>query len=165
MSYDLPGYHFNPIKTGQIFKQLRQAKGLSGSAAARLSGLTYDTIDNIERGRVQDIKFEAYFKLCVVYETSMEAVALLMLTGDEIDFRDRIMLYLPKEDNVMPADVLDAVPSFVPDTVVAAAEAVAATDAPVQPVRKSAEDTDNVAQLHKHIAKLMDLLEKAIERG
>jgi hypothetical protein len=58
-----------------------------------------------------------------------------------------------------------AVPSFVPDTVVAAAEAVAATDAPVQPVRKPAEDTDNVAQLHKHIAKLMDLLEKAIERG
>jgi hypothetical protein len=88
-----------------------------------------------------------------------------MLTGDEIDFRDRIMLYLPKEDNVMPADVLDAVPSFVPDTVVAAAEAVAATDAPVQPVRKPVEDTDNVAQLHKHIAKLMELLEIAITKG
>lgn len=164
MAYDLAGYHFNPIKTGQIFKQLRQAKGLSISAAARQSGLTYDTIDNIERGRVQDIKFEAYFKLCVVYETSIEAVVLLMLTGDEIDFRDRIMLYLPKEDNVMPADVLDVVPSIVPDTVVAAAEAVAATDAPVQPVRSSAGNHDNVAQLHKHIDRLITLLEVAIKK-
>ena len=159
MSYDLPGYHFNPIKTGQIFKQLRQAKGLSGSAAARLSGLTYDTIDNIERGRVQDIKFEAYFKLCVVYETSMEAVALLMLTGDEIDFRDRIMLYLPKEDNVMPADVLDAVPSFVPDTVVAAAEAVAATEKPpVQPQRTQTTE-EYITFLQSHIDRLTALLE------
>lgn len=159
MAYELAGYHFNQLKTGQIFKQLRQATGMSITSAAKKTGLTGDTIENIERGLVQGIKFEAYFKLCVAYGTSMEAVTLLMLAGDDIGFRDQIMLYQPKEDSVIPADTLDAVPSVVPDTAVAAAEAVAAAKNPPPPVPVSA---DYVAFLQSHIEHLTALLDKAM---
>ena len=35
MELDLAGYHFNQLKTGQIFKQLRQATGMSVKSAAK----------------------------------------------------------------------------------------------------------------------------------
>lgn len=165
MIYNLAGYHFNQLKTGQIFKQLRQATGMSITSAAKKTGITSDTIENIERGLVQGIKFEAFFKLCVAYGTSMEAVTLLMLAGDDIDYRDQIMLYQPKEDSVIPADVLDSVPSVVPDTAVAAAEAVAAAKNPPQPAQNTRTAEEYIAFLQSHIDQLIALLEKAMNRG
>lgn len=165
MIYNLAGYHFNQLKTGQIFKQLRQATGMSITSAAKKTGITSDTIENIERGLVQGIKFEAFFKLCVAYGTSMEAVTLLMLAGDDIDYRDQIMLYQPKEDSVIPADVLDSVPSVVPDTAVAAAEAVAAAKNPPAPAHVSRSTEEYIAFLQSHIDQLTALLEKAMNRG
>lgn len=165
MIYNLAGYHFNQLKTGQIFKQLRQATGMSITSAAKKTGITSDTIENIERGLVQGIKFEAFFKLCVAYGTSMEAVTLLMLAGDDIDYRDQIMLYQPKEDSIIPADVLDSVPSVVPDTAVAAAEAVAAAKNPPQPAQNTRTAEEYIAFLQSHIDQLTALLEKAMNRG
>lgn len=165
MIYNLAGYHFNQLKTGQIFKQLRQATGMSITSAAKKTGITSDTIENIERGLVQGIKFEAFFKLCVAYGTSMEAVTLLMLAGDDIDYRDQIMLYQPKEDSVIPADVLDSVPSVVPDTAVAAAEAVAAAKNPPQPAQNTRTAEEYIVFLQSHIDQLTALLEKAMNRG
>lgn len=162
MPQDLVTYHFNPIKTGQIFKQLRMDKGMSISSAAKRCGLTYDTVDNIERGRVQDIKLEAFLKLCCVYEQPMIMIVLLMLKGDDIDFIDKVLLYDNKTGGTLSASIFDSVPSIVPDTAVVAAEAVAATDTHPIPVRTAAENPDNVAQLHKHIAKLMELLELSL---
>lgn len=164
MTYNLSGYHFNQLKTGQIFKQLRQATGMSITSAAKKTGITSDTIENIERGLVQGIKFEAFFKLCVAYGTSMEAVTLLMLAGDDIDYRDQIMLYQPKEDSVIPADVLDSVPSVVPDTAVAAAEAVAAAKNPPQPAQNTRTADEYIAFLQAHVDRLTALLDKALTR-
>jgi YfiH family protein len=53
----------------------------------------------------------------------------------------------------------------VPDTVIAAAEAVAAADNPPDPVRRPAESPDYVAYLHQHIDHLTRLLELAITKG
>ena len=164
MTYNLAGYHFNQLKTGQIFKQLRQATGMSITSAAKKTGITSDTIENIERGLVQGIKFESFFKLCVAYGTSMEAVTLLMLAGDDIDYRDQIMLYQPKEDSVIPADLLDSVPSVVPDTAVAAAEAVAAAKNPPQPTQKTRTADEYIAFLQAHVDRLTALLDKALTR-
>lgn len=162
MPYTLQEYHFNPIKSGQILKRLRLEAGYSIASAAKLSGVSYDIIDNIERGRNQDIKFEVLFKLLCVYRTSIEAYTLLMLTDDDIGFRDQVMLYLPKEDNMIAADTLDSPPGVVPDTVVAVAEAVAAAESPTDSVRTSAENPDHIAYLHQHIDHLTRLLELAI---
>lgn len=164
MTYDLIHFHFNPVKTGQIIKQLCLDRGTSMAALAKKTGITYDTMDNIFRGRV-DAKFEQLFKICCVLGTPIEVLMLLMLKDEEIDFVDQVLLYDNKEDEAIPASDIDSVPSSVPDTVIAAAEAVAAAEVLPEPVRKSSENPDNVAQLHRHIAKLMDLLEKAIERG
>ena len=140
-------------------------KNLSVSAAAKQSGLTYDTIDNIERGRVQDIKLEACVKLCCVYEQPIVLIVLLMLKGDDVDFIDRVLLYDNKTGGSIPASIFESVPSIVPDTAVAAAEAVAAADVPPAPVRKSADTTEHVTYLHQHIDKLMSLLELAIKQN
>ena len=162
MSYDIVSFHFNPIKTGQIIKQLRLDKKMSISCLARRCGTTYDTIDNIERGRVQDVKFEMIFKMCCVLETSIEVLMLLMLKDEDIDFIDQVLLYNKQEDEVIPATGTDIAPASVPDTVVAVAEAVAATDMPAEPVRKPEENPEHIAYLYKHIDHLTRLLELAI---
>lgn len=164
MTYDLIHFHFNPVKTGQIIKQLCNDRGMSMASLAKKTGITYDTMDNIFRGRV-DVKFEQLFKVCCVLGLPIEALLLTMLKDEDVDFRDQILLYDNREDEAIPATNLDVVPSVVPDTVIAAAEAVAAAEVLPEPARKPAENPDNVVQLHRHIEKLMDLLEKAIERG
>lgn len=165
MACDLVHFHFNPVKTGQIIKQLRLGKGMSVSSLAKRSGITYDTVDNIERGRVQDVKFEALFKICCVLETPIEVLMLLMLKDEDIDFADQVLLYDNRGDEAIPSTDFDTVPSSVPDTVVAVAEAVAATDNPPEPVRRCAENPDHVAYLHQHIDHLTRLLEMAISKG
>lgn len=162
MACDLANYHFNPVKTGQIFKRFRLDLGMSITSVSKRSGLTYDTIDNIERGRVQDIKFEAMFKLCCVYCQPVEVVELLMLKDDSVDFMDQVLLYDNHQDESIPASNLESVPSSVPDTVIAAAEAVAATDISPAPVQKQAENPAHVAYLQQHIDHLTRLLEIAI---
>lgn len=162
MSYSLRDFHFNPIKLGQILKQLRQDKDISVAYISKRTGITRDTLDNIFSGDVRDVKFEQIFKLCCVLEIPIEVLLILMLKDEDIDFIDQVLLYDNKKDEAIPATDINTVPSSVPDTVVAAAEAVAAADNPPDPVRASAENPDNVAQLHKHIAKLMELLELSL---
>lgn len=162
MSYSLRDFHFNPIKLGQILKQLRQDKDISVAYISKRTGITRDTLDNIFSGDVRDVKFEQIFKLCCVLEIPIEVLLILMLKDEDIDFMDQVLFYDNKEDESIPATDINTVPSSVPDTVVAAAEAVAAADNPPDPVRTSAEIPDNVAQLHKHIAKLMELLELSL---
>lgn len=162
MSYSLRDFHFNPIKLGQILKQLRQDKDISVAYISKRTGITRDTLDNIFSGDVRDVKFEQIFKLCCVLEIPIEVLLILMLKDEDIDFMDQVLFYDNKEDESIPATDINTVPSSVPNTVVAAAEAVAAADNPPDPVRASAENPDNVAQLHKHIAKLMELLELSL---
>ena len=162
MSYSLRDFHFSPVKLGQILKQLRLDKDISVSYISKRTGITRDTLDNILSGDVRDVKFEQIFKLCCVLEIPIEVLLLLMLKDEDIDFVDQVLLYDNKEDEAIPATDINTVPSSIPNTVVAAAEAVAAADNPPDPVRTSAENPDNVAQLHKHIAKLMELLELAL---
>lgn len=162
MSYSLRDFHFNPIKLGQILKQLRQDKDISVAYISKRTGITRDTLDNIFSGDVRDVKFEQIFKLCCVLEIPIEVLLILMLKDEDIDFMDQVLLYDNKEDESIPATDINTVPSSVPNTVVAAAEAVAAADNPPDPVRASEENPDNVAQLHKHIAKLMELLELSL---
>ena len=162
MSYSLRDFHFSPVKLGQILKQLRLDKDISVSYISKHTGITRDTLDNILSGDVRDVKFEQIFKLCCVLEIPIEVLLLLMLKDEDIDFVDQVLLYDNKEDEAIPATDINTVPSSIPNTVVAAAEAVAAADNPPDPVRTSAENPDNVAQRHKHIAKLMELLELAL---
>ena len=162
MSYSLRDFHFSPVKLGQILKQLRLDKDISVSYISKHTGITRDTLDNILSGDVRDVKFEQIFKLCCVLEIPIEVLLLLMLKDEDIDFVDQVLLYDNKDDEAIPATDINTVPSSLPNTVVAAAEAVAAADNPPDPVRTSAENPDNVAQLHKHIAKLMELLELAL---
>lgn len=165
MSYTLKDFHFNPIKLGQILKQLRIDKNVSISYISKCTDITRDTLDKIFSGGVRDVKFEQIFKICCVLEIPIEVLMLLMLKDEDIDFIDQVLLYDNKEDEAVPATDLDTAPSSVPDTVVAAAEAVAAAENPPEPVRQTAENTDNVAHLHQHIGKLMELLEIAITKG
>ena len=158
MSHSLRDFHYNPIKLGQILKQLRQDKDISVAYISKRTGITRDTLDNIFSGDVRDGKFEQIFKLCCVLEIPIEVLLILMLKDEDIDFMDQVLLYDNKEDESIPATDINTVPSSVPDTVVAAAEAVAAADTPPDPVRASAENPDNVAQLHKHSGQRMELL-------
>lgn len=165
MSYTLKDFHFNAVKLGQILKQLRIDKNISIAYISKCTDITRDVLDKIFSGGVRDVKFEQIFKICCVLEIPIEVLMLLMLKDEDIDFADQVLLYDNKEDEPIPSTAIDTVPSSVPDTVVAVAEAVAAAEAPAQPVRATAENPDNVAQLHRHITKLMDLLEQAMSKG
>lgn len=143
MSYDLAAFHFNPRKAGQIFKQFCKDRGVSKSSLAKKCGTTYDTIDNIFSGKVQDITFERVFKFCVALEIPLEVYMMMMLKDEDIDFQDQILLYDNQEDNVLPISDIDTsqVPSPVPDTVVAAAEAVTAAESVPGEVRAPSDHT------------------------
>ena len=70
----------------------------------------------------------------------------------------------PKEDSVIPADLLDSVPSVVPDTAVAAAEAVAAAKNPTKPTQNTRTADEYIAFLQAHVDLLTALLDKALTR-
>lgn len=165
MSATLKEFHFNPVKFGQILKQLCKDKGISIAYLSKSTDITRDTIENLMRGAVRDVKFEQIFKFCVVLGLPIEVLMLLMLKDEDIDFFGQVLLYDNKEDEAIPASDLDSVPSSVPDTVLAAAEAVAAAGPPTQPVHTTAENHDHVAYLHQHIDHLTRLLELAIQKG
>jgi DNA-binding Xre family transcriptional regulator len=162
MSYSLRDFHFNPVKLGQIIKQLCAEKEIKPSYICKCTGITRDTFDNIVRGSVHDVKFEQLFKICCVLELPLAVIEALMVKDEDIDFEDQIVYYDAAHGEILPISDVDAAQIPVSDTVVAVAEAVAAADNPPDPVRTSAENPDNVAQLHKHIAKLMELLELSL---
>jgi DivIVA domain-containing protein len=145
MRYSLDTFHFNPHKVGQVFKQLCKERGVSQTALALKTGITYNTIGNIFAGKVQDIQFERVFKFCCALGMPMEALMLLMLKDEDIDFEDQILLYDKQADEVTPVTDVDTdqVLSIVPDTVAAVAQAVTAvesvpdTPAQAQEVRPS----------------------------
>ena len=164
MACDLVHFHFNPVKTGQIIKQLFLDRGMSMSALAKKTGITYDTLDNVIRGRVQDIKFECLFKICCVLGTPIEVLMLLMMKDEDVDFADQILLYDNRQDEAIPATDIDSVPSSVPDTVIAVAEAVAATDKPLEQAKPAPVTEEYVAFLQDHIKRLTALLELSMRR-
>lgn len=164
MSASLNEFHFNPVKLGQILKQLCKDKGISIAYLHKKTEITRDTIENIMRGAVRDVKFEQIFKFCVVLGIPVEALLLLMLKDEDIDFIDQVLLYDNKEDEAIPASDLDSVPGFVPDTVVAAAEAVAAAENPPQPAQNTRTADEYIAFLQAHVDRLTALLDKALTR-
>lgn len=137
MSHSLIDFHFNPRKLGQILKQLCKERGISKAALASKIGLSYDTIDNIFGGKIQEASFEKLFKVCCVIGIPMEVLMVLMLKDEDIDFRDEVLLYDVEGDESMPVSDIDQsqTPGPVSDTVSAVAGAVAAAESQLQEVR------------------------------
>lgn len=132
MAHSLESFHFNARKAGQIFRQLCKERGVSQASLAAQSGTSYDTVGNVFAGKVQDIPFERVFKFCCVLGIPIESYMMLMLTDEDIDFADRVLLYNSHEDEIIPASDIDPAQATapVPDTVVAVAEAAASAEPP-----------------------------------
>lgn len=141
MPHSIVSFHFSPYKIGQILRQYAKERNISQTSMQAKTGLSYDTIGNIYAGKVQKIPFEYLFKFCIVMEIPIEVIMMLMLKDEDIDFKDKVLLYDTVEDVSVP--VADAVPSLiagpVPDEVADAAVAVAAA-APVLDAAAAAAD-------------------------
>ena len=164
MPKSLQAFHFNARKSGQIFKQLCHEKGISQSAIAARTGISYDTVGNVFAGKVQDVTFEKAFKFCVVLGVPIEVYMMLMLKDEEIDFRDDILLYDIQQDDVVPVTVMEAtpVPSPVTESVTAVAAAAAAAPAPVQDPHVSTFTRDDISAVvdrldRRHAAEIAEL--------
>ena len=165
MPQNLVQFHFNPSKLGQILLQFSLQYNVSKSALSKKTGISRDTITNIFSGDTQEVSFEKLFKICCVLGIPMVVIEKLMVQDEDIDFADKIVMYDTASGDVLPATEIDIEKMPVPDTVIAAAEAVAATDNPTGTVCKPAESPDHVAYLHQHIDHLTRLLEIAITKG
>lgn len=165
MSQSLVQFHFNPVKLGQILRQFSVQYGISKTTLHKQTGISRDTITNIFSGDTQEVSFEKLFKLCCVLGVPMVVIEKLMVQDEDIDFADKIVMYDTASGDVLPASEVDIEKMPVPETVLAAAEAVAAADNPSDPVRSPAESPDYVAYLHQHIDHLTRLLELAITKG
>ena len=165
MSYTLSDFHFNPIKLGQIIKQLCAEKKIKPAYICKCTGITRDTVDNILRGFVHDIKFEQLFKICCVLEIPVAVIESLMIKDEDIDFVDQIVYYEAAHGEILPIAEVDAAQMPVSDTVVAVAEAVAATENPPIPAKSSMFTEEYVAFLQEHIKHLTNLLEMSLKVG
>lgn len=165
MPYTLRDFHFNPVKLGQIIKQLCAERNVKSSYICKCTGITRDTFDNIIRGAVHDVKFEQLFKICCVLETPVAVIEALMIKDEDIDFADQIVYYDASNGEVLPASDVDAAQMPVSDTVVAVAEAVAAAENPPQPARNTHTAEEYIAFLQGHIDRLTALLDKAMTKG
>ena len=165
MPQNLVQFPFNPSKLGQILLQFSLQYNVSKSALSKKTGISRDTITNIFSGDTQEVSFEKLFKICCVLGVPMVVIEKLMVQDEDIDFADKIVMYDTASGDVLPATEVDIEKMPVPDTVIAAAEAVAASDNPPDPVRKPAESPDYVAYIHQHIDHLTRLLELAITKG
>lgn len=173
MSQSLAMYRFNSMKFGVLCRQMAKEKHISQATMAAHTGLSYDTVGNIYMGKIQKIPFEYIFKFCIVLEVSMEVMLLLMLKGEDIDFKERILTYDSRKDEELPVPV--ALPSMTPgvvtdsvaDTAVAVAAAApvleaAAASAPVPDhIFYTAEDIDHAVRKAKaeYEARIADLKE------
>lgn len=161
MSYTLIDFHFNPRKLGQILKQLCKDRGISKASLASKTGLSYDTIDNIFAGKVQEVSFEKLFKICCVIGVPVEVVMMLMVKDEDIDFVDDILLYSVEANEALPVSDIDQsqTPGPVSDAVSAVAEAVAAAEAPSQDVR-SAADVPCSGYSREEVSLFLDRIER-----
>ena len=164
MPYSLRSFHFNPIKLGQIIKQLMSERKVTISYLHRTTDITRDTIENILSGKVHDVKFEQLFKICCVLEVPLAVIEMLMIKDEDIDFADSIVFYDTQRGDVMPVSEVDPEQIPVPNTVVAVAEAVAAAEKPPEPVRSQTTE-EYIAFLQGHIDRLTALLEMAMSKG
>lgn len=166
MSCTLRDFHFNAIKLGQILKQLCQEKKASYSYLVRETDISRDTIENIMRGAVRDVKFEQLFKICVVLEVPLAVIEMLMIKDEDIDFV--VPVYDAKSGDVLPVTDVDTDQIPVADAVVAVAEAVTETAAAAgnlpTPVLHTADNTAHVAFLQDMVVRLLDMLDKANDR-
>lgn len=112
MAQSLQSFHFNPIKLGQILRQLAKERDISQSKMASETGLSYDTIGNVYSGKIVKTPFEYVFKICIVLGLPFEAIMVIMLKQEDIDFRDRVLLYDTYKDDAVP--VADVLPSMAP---------------------------------------------------
>lgn len=182
MSISLQDYHCNPLKAGQILKQLCKERGISQNSHAAQIGVSYDKIGNNYAGKVQNFSFEFVLKSCVLLQIPMEVFLLLLLEQEDIDFRDRVLLYNNKDNDVTPASDLPPtlVPDGVPSTVTAVAAATTAVPLPdvismdratyclrddLQAVlaRVERHHSDQIAQLVESRRLLIEQHDKAIE--
>ena len=165
MACSLDKFHFNSVKLGQILRQFAEQSGVGKGSLSRMTGISRDTITNIYSGDTQEVSFEKVFKICVALGIPMIAIEKLVVMDEDIDFADKIVMYDTASGDVLPATEVDIEKMPVPETVLAAAEAVAAADNPPDPVRKAAESPDHIAYLQQHIDHLTRLLELAITKG
>lgn len=166
MSYSLREFHFNSIKLGQILKQLASERKITYSYLSRATDITRDTLENIMTGKVHDVKFEQLFKICCVLEVPVEVIIVLMIKDEDIDFVDQIVHYDTERNEVTPvSEVVDAEQIPVSNTVVAVAEAIAATEKMPEPVQPSKTTEEYITFLQTHIERLTAMLDKAISKG
>lgn len=164
MSCTLRDFHFNPVKLGQIIKQLCAEKEIKPSYICKCTGITRDTYDNIIRGAVHDVKFEQLFKICCVLELPVAVIETLMIRDEDIDFADQIVYYDAANGEVLPVADVDAAQIPVSNAVVAVAEAVAAAENFPLPAQNARNAEEYIAFLQAHIDHLTSLLDKALSR-
>lgn len=163
MPHSLDMFHFNPVKLGQILRQLAKDKGISKAAIGKFTNISRDTIGNIFNGETQEVSFEKLFKLCYFLETPVSVVEMLLLKDEDIDFADKVLYYDPSDGAVLPAADVDPDQLPVPDTVVAVAEAVAAAESPA-PAPTPPNAAEHIAFLQSHIDRLTHLLELSLKK-
>lgn len=165
MPCTLQDFHFNPVKLGQIIKQLCAEKGIKYSYMCKRTAITRDTFDNILRGFVHDVKFEQLFKICCVLEMPVAVIEALLIKDEDIDFADQIVYYDAAHGEILPISDVDAAQIPVSDTVVAVAEAVAAAENPPHLSQNIRSTEEYIAFLQAHIERLTALLDKSISKG
>lgn len=165
MSYTLEQYHYNSIKLGQILLNFCKDRGISKAALSRQTGISRDTLTHIITGDTQEVSFEKLSKICIVLGISLGMLVVLMTADEDIDFRDRIVLYNPSTNAMLPASDLDHESLPVPETVVAVAEAVTAAAPPADPAPAPVPSAEYVAFLQDHIKHLTTLLELSLKGG
>lgn len=165
MSDTLRSFHFNPVKLGQIIKQMMVERKVSNGLMQKMTDISRDTIENIIKGKNQDIKFEQLFKICCVLEIPVAVIEMLMIKDEDIDFAEHIVYYDAVNGEVLPAADVDAAQMPVSDTVVAVAEAVAAADKPPEQAKIAPITEEYVAFLQDHVKHLTSLLELAMKSG
>ena len=165
MSYTLSTWHVNPRKLGQILKQYMKEGGYTVSSVSKMTGISRDTIDNILNGKVQEVSFEKLLKICCAIMVPLTAVKMMLIKDEDIDFTDRVILYDAANGDVLPATDVDESQLPVPESVVVAAEAVAAAEKPPEPVHPTKTTEEYIAFLQGHIDRLTALLEMAMSKG
>lgn len=89
----LAAFHFDPKKSGQIFKDAAKEKGLSHQKVADLTGITYDTVSNSFGGKINELSFERVFKFCAAFGIPVDAYIMMMLQDENIDFSERVLFF------------------------------------------------------------------------
>lgn len=103
MPQTLYGWHIPYKKVGEILCLYMDVRDMSTPQLARLTGITEDTIKNIRKNKNQDIKLEQMIKFCAALLIPPEVFVQLIFEGSDVDFADKILLYSPLHDKVIPS--------------------------------------------------------------